>query len=527
MRRSMHTLEQRKDYCKRKREEYKALILEHQHKIWIPELNGCTTNESCEFEFQDLPKEPKHGDDKVRTVKYTLEHTKEQKEILLHWFETTTNMYNTVVEEYQPIAQEYCNLLKEYKIKKHELKLEGQLVKEQKETLKNFKSNKSNRGQKSVIIKAFQEARNNLKLHKKEFIEFENIKIQETKNFKKIIKFENVRDRSDFLEHKKTLVEYSHPTKKIKTHIIDCAIRYACSSIKSAVTNFKRGNIDHFNVKKQGYKRNYRVMEVDKSYYNKGGLLYASLGELRFKYNKKTIYSSELEIHTCLIRYNKKEDKFNFHFFFPWKPKKDKESTNKIISIDPGIRTPLTCLSETQAFDKGKDLVLTLQKLINKRDIGQSKITSIRKKRRVRNRINLRIKNLVNEFHWKTCRELSLNYDNIIIGNMSSKSIIRKNGILTKMGKKVSQHLSFYTFTQRLKYKCEEQNKSMIIIDEFCTSKMCSRCGWENKTLDGAKVFVCQECNLIIDRDLNSCRGMFIKSFDPKNFRNYKPFKFK
>ncbi len=41
------------------------------------------------------------------------------------------------------------------------------------------------------------------------------------------------------------------------------------------------------------------------------------------------------------------------------------------------------------------------------------------------------------------------------------------------------------------------------------TSKNCSRCGWRNKDLKGAKVFECIRCGLRIDRQLNACIGIF------------------
>ncbi len=41
------------------------------------------------------------------------------------------------------------------------------------------------------------------------------------------------------------------------------------------------------------------------------------------------------------------------------------------------------------------------------------------------------------------------------------------------------------------------------------TSKTCSRCGWRNKDLKGAKVFECMRCGCRIDRQLNACIGVY------------------
>lgn len=48
--------------------------------------------------------------------------------------------------------------------------------------------------------------------------------------------------------------------------------------------------------------------------------------------------------------------------------------------------------------------------------------------------------------------------------------------------------------------------KELIVIDRFYpSSKTCSRCGWKNKDLKlSDRTFVCKDCGLEIDRDLNA-----------------------
>jgi putative transposase len=41
------------------------------------------------------------------------------------------------------------------------------------------------------------------------------------------------------------------------------------------------------------------------------------------------------------------------------------------------------------------------------------------------------------------------------------------------------------------------------------TTKNCSRCGWTNQDLNGAKVFACRRCGLRVDRQLNACIGIY------------------
>ena len=50
------------------------------------------------------------------------------------------------------------------------------------------------------------------------------------------------------------------------------------------------------------------------------------------------------------------------------------------------------------------------------------------------------------------------------------------------------------------------------IINEWMTSKMCSRCGEINEKLKGNKIYKCERCGLIIDRDINGARNIHIKA---------------
>lgn len=65
---------------------------------------------------------------------------------------------------------------------------------------------------------------------------------------------------------------------------------------------------------------------------------------------------------------------------------------------------------------------------------------------------------------------------------------------------------SFSMFRNQLEYKCRWYGKELVIIDRFYpSSKTCSRCGWKNKDLKlSDRTFICKNCGLEIDRDLNA-----------------------
>ena len=66
-------------------------------------------------------------------------------------------------------------------------------------------------------------------------------------------------------------------------------------------------------------------------------------------------------------------------------------------------------------------------------------------------------------------------------------------------------------FLKQLLSKAEELGKKVMIVSEAYTSKTCSACGWINHSLGGQKVFRCQDCKWVVDRDVNDARGIFLQ----------------
>ena len=78
------------------------------------------------------------------------------------------------------------------------------------------------------------------------------------------------------------------------------------------------------------------------------------------------------------------------------------------------------------------------------------------------------------------------------------------------MTKRIMLQLSFYKFLQKLKYKCKQYRVFLSVVPEDLTTQLCSRCGNKKIDIDGAKQYNCNQCNLKIDRDINSCRNIYM-----------------
>ena len=126
-------------------------------------------------------------------------------------------------------------------------------------------------------------------------------------------------------------------------------------------------------------------------------------------------------------------------------------------------------------------------------------------------RINLKIKNKIDDLHWKTIKYLTANYEYIIISDFKTKQLLET--ALNHKSKRMLGILRHYNFRQRLEYKAKITGSKVYFVDESYTSKTCSKCGKLNYKLKGNKTFKCGNCSLEIDRDVNGARNILNKNW--------------
>ena len=185
------------------------------------------------------------------------------------------------------------------------------------------------------------------------------------------------------------------------------------------------------------------------------------------------------------------------------------------IGLDGGLRTFLTGVSNKNIIEIGTNLCEVIKKDFRKLDkINNNKNIPRKIKKKYGRRINKRTKNRITDLHWKSINYLTSNYDNIIIGKLSTKSIVNKEtSVLDSMTKRVALKMAFYQFLERLKFKCQSKNISLQVVNEYLTSKLCSMCSTYNN-VEGSKIYKCSWCNLVIDRDVNGALNISMKGFD-------------
>ena len=301
------------------------------------------------------------------------------------------------------------------------------------------------------------------------------------------------------------------------------AVNKFISSINSAITNYKNKNINKFQMHFISKKSNTQYLHFEDSNYPSVFKHIKSTFWYRTKSRKRKFIS--LKDVTCQKRgieiiYEKDTNKYFLHYpvDIGWFPDDDIRNDNqvkftnleepKIISLDPGVRKFLV------GYDPGgqsifigdgaskelSELLYTVDKIENKRD----RLLLWRK-----------IKNLVNELHWKTVSFLIKNYDIILLPDFRTSEMVKKKK-LSRMTKRLMLMFSFHRFKQKLSWKCNVHNKKLIIVDESFTSCTCTNCGIINNT-KGKENLKCIKCNLEIDRDVAGSRNILIKTLKKIN----------
>lgn len=334
----------------------------------------------------------------------------------------------------------------------------------------------------------------------------------------------------------------------IHSNMMDGTIDICCSNFRSMMTNYMRGHINSFRLRKIKEGKNNKILKLEQYLFRKGTIARLDLGQVKLKClgnlckefdigvehkfsnngiikcgckkdaiisNLKFLEENETD---CMLHYNKSKNQYILLISKKIYPQKI-ENRKKILSIDPGLRTLLTCLSENEV------LKICERKENNKNNKVLKKVLELRNLKKIKNkshqlyktnRKETKIKNLVSEMHWKVINYLTKNYDTILMGNMSTKSIIsnKSNTFISDIDKDYLQRLSLFKFRTRLGEKCATRKVNYLVVDEFITSKMCSVCGKINWDLKGEKIYKCinESCKQELDRDGNGCRNIFIKS---------------
>lgn len=200
----------------------------------------------------------------------------------------------------------------------------------------------------------------------------------------------------------------------INSHILDDAIKLACSSYKSANTNFKNGNIKHYRIRPMKQSKQSKIMDIEKCYFYKDGFCKTSLGKMITKdiFNFNDIDSD------CKLHFNSKINRFTL--LIPTTTECKRNNNKNFISIDPGLKTFLTGISSNKIYKISDNLTETIKNNLIKID----ELTKVNNKKSRKRIATLKRKNYnkITDLHWKTINYLIVKEElkDIFIGNWST-----------------------------------------------------------------------------------------------------------
>ena len=200
------------------------------------------------------------------------------------------------------------------------------------------------------------------------------------------------------------------------------------------------------------------------------------------------------------------------------------ENQGRVVALDPGIRIFLTGFSEDQAFKLGEGDFARLARLCVHLDrlISRLSKATCRQKARIKQavqRMRWKIRDLVDELHFKSIRFLMDRFDLILLPTFETKEMsakskrkIRAKSVRAMLG------YAFFRFGQRLESAAKQAGKAVLRVNEAYTSKTASWTG-EMKPIGGAKKIT--SGGLTVDRDINGARGIFLRALvDTPSLRN-------
>ena len=242
------------------------------------------------------------------------------------------------------------------------------------------------------------------------------------------------------------------------------------------------------------------------------GIYYTIAGKLKMK--ERAWFENE-DIKACRLT-------LEFGKWFIVIPKEIKtapiENQEGVVAIDPGVRTFAIYFSTEGyfgklgqgAFDRILKLNLKIDKLISKLNKETDKHKKSNLKRSIFN-IRFKIRNLIDELHWKTIKFFTSRFKVIIFPPFNVSEMIKKSK--RKLSKKVVRSMNcfrFYEFKERLKLKCKENGVTFVESSEAFTSKTNSFTGELMENLGSKEKFMFN--NVSVDRDINGARNILIRA---------------
>ena len=355
------------------------------------------------------------------------------------------------------------------------------------------------------------------------------------KNESKImISLENEKNKLTFITIRKIIKKnYPEWVNKINfpSHLVDMAIKEAISSYNGCIVKFNKYKIP-FNLKLKTKKDKIQTLNIENTMiHSKTNSLFYNLKDNETnKYIFRDIktsckFNKYLNICDSSVSWNQRTNEYylNINFEDLDLPFNKILLNKKICAIDIGLKSFLSIYSDNSMDKIGIGIRDKIEKLCRDIDIIISKQYkkkeckykyNYQKRRSLKKVLHRKIKylnNLKDELHNKSIKYLCNNYSKIIIPPFETQKMVSNIKLYSKTSRNL-MCISYYKFLLKLKSRCIEYDIELVIRPEYYTSKTCTKCGNIKHDLKNANIYICKQCNLVIDRDTNGARNILLRN---------------
>ena len=179
------------------------------------------------------------------------------------------------------------------------------------------------------------------------------------------------------------------------------------------------------------------------------------------------------------------------------------ENTGPVVGIDLGIKS-LATLSDGTVIPNPRHLkrrlkkLKRLQRVVSRRQKGgKNRKKAVRKLAKQHRQIKNQRRNTLHQVTTRLTKTKSV----LVIEDLNVSGMLKNHHLAQAIG-----DVGFYEFKRQLLYKASWYGSRVILADRWePSSKRCSTCGWLDADLTLAdRTFHCQQCGLVLDRDLNA-----------------------
>ena len=179
------------------------------------------------------------------------------------------------------------------------------------------------------------------------------------------------------------------------------------------------------------------------------------------------------------------------------------------VGVDLGVKH-LAVTSDGRVFDNPRPLKKLLKKLkrLSRQHSRKQKGGQNRKKaaRRLA-KLHYRIACVRRDALHKVTTNLAKNHSLIAVEDLNVQGMMKNHNLAQAIS-----DVSFAEFRRQLEYKCGWYGSRLVVVGRFFpSSKTCSGCGCVKEKLAlSERVFQCEACGMVLDRDLNAARNILV-----------------